>query len=58
MYAKELIKLLEKNGWYKVSQSGSHLKMKKGNQTEIIPIHNKELGKGLVSKIVKRTNIK
>lgn len=29
MYAKELIKLLEKNGWNKVSQSGSHLKMKK-----------------------------
>lgn len=29
MYAKELIKLLERNGWNKVSQSGSHLKMKK-----------------------------
>lgn len=29
MYAKELIRLLERNGWYKVSQSGSHLKMKK-----------------------------
>ena len=29
MYAKELIKLLEKNGWNKVSQSGSYLKMKK-----------------------------
>ena len=29
MYAKELIKLLEKNGWYKISQNGSHLKMRK-----------------------------
>lgn len=58
MYAKELIKILEKNGWYKVSQSGSHLKMKNGNQIEIIPIHNKELGKGLVLKILKRTGIK
>ena len=29
MYPKELIKLLEKNGWYKVSQSGSHVKMRK-----------------------------
>lgn len=29
MYPKELVKLLEKNGWEKVSQSGSHLKMRK-----------------------------
>ncbi len=29
MYPKELIKLLEKNGWYKVSQSRSHVKMRK-----------------------------
>ncbi len=28
MYPKELVKLLEKNGWVKVSQSGSHLKMR------------------------------
>jgi len=27
MYAKELIKLLEKNGWCKVSQNGSHIIM-------------------------------
>ena len=29
MRAKELIKLLEQNGWHKVSQNGSHLKMRK-----------------------------
>lgn len=29
MYPKELVKLLEKNGWVKVSQSGSHLKMRR-----------------------------
>ena len=29
MYSKQLVKLLEQNGWYKVSQSGSHLKMRK-----------------------------
>ena len=37
MYPKELVKLLEKNGWVKISQSGSHLKMRKrkpdGNNT-------------------------
>lgn len=29
MYSKELVKLLEKNGWVQISQSGSHLKMRK-----------------------------
>ncbi len=29
MYPKELVKLLEKNGWVQISQSGSHLKMRK-----------------------------
>lgn len=29
MYPKDLVKLLKKNGWAKVSQSGSHLKMRK-----------------------------
>ena len=29
MYPKELVKLLEKDGWVRVSQSGSHLKMRK-----------------------------
>ncbi|MBR3614166.1 MAG: type II toxin-antitoxin system HicA family toxin [Clostridia bacterium] len=41
MRAKELIKLLKQNGWHEVSQKGSHLKMKKGEQTEIIPIHSR-----------------
>ncbi len=29
MRAKDLIKLLKQNGWVKVSQNGSHVKMKK-----------------------------
>lgn len=41
MRAKELIKLLKQNGWHGVSQKGLHFKMKKGDQTEIIPIHNR-----------------
>lgn len=41
MRAKDLIKLLKQNGWHEVSQKGSHLKMKKENQIEIIPIHNR-----------------
>ena len=41
MRAKDLIKLLEHNGWHKVSQKGSHLKMMRDKQIEIIPIHNR-----------------
>ena len=41
MRAKDLIKLLEHNGWHKVSQKGSHLKMMRDTQIEIIPIHNR-----------------
>lgn len=26
---KELVRLLRKNGWYKVKQEGSHLRMRK-----------------------------
>lgn len=32
MYSKELIKLLKQNGWQKISQNGSHLKMGKRKQ--------------------------
>jgi len=32
--------------------------MRKGNQTEIVPIHNKELDIGLEKAILKRTGLK
>jgi len=50
---KEMIKLYLKNGWIKVSQKGSHVKVAKDDQIEIIPMH-KELKKGLESKLLKR----
>lgn len=57
MHSKELIKLLKQNGWQKVSQKGSHLKIKKGNQVEIIPVHNKDIPIGTVKAILKRTGL-
>lgn len=50
---KEMLKLFIKNGWHKVSQKGSHVKVAKANEIEIIPMH-KELKKGLESKLLKR----
>ncbi len=58
MRAKELIKLLKQNGWHEVSQKGSHLKMKKGDQTEIIPIHNGDIPIGTANVILKRVGLK
>lgn len=57
--AKELIKLIEKSGFIKVRQSGSHaiFKHNDGRRTTI-PVHsNKDLGKGLLKQILKDTEI-
>lgn len=50
---KEMLKLYLNNGWTKASQKGSHVKVVKADQIEIIPMH-KELKKGLESKLLKR----
>ncbi len=58
--AKEMVKLLKQNGFEEVSQKGSHLKMinKETKQQVIIPMHNKDLGKGLENKILKDVGLK
>lgn len=51
---KEMLKLYLKADWVKVRQKGSHVTVKKYNKIETIPVHSKELGKGLESKLLKR----
>ena len=61
MKCSELLRLLKKNGWYPVSQSGSHVKMKHDRKPGIIifPNHgSQELGKGLENKIKKAAGLK
>lgn len=57
---KEMVKLLEKNGFEKISQNGSHLKMKneKIGKIIIVPIHGKDLKKGLEQAILKDAGLK
>lgn len=59
MTPKQMIKLLKKNGFYEVGQRGSHKKFRddKGYQT-IVPLHNKDLGKGLEDAILKQAGLK
>ena len=57
--SKELIKILEKQGFNKVHQKGSHVRMKHtdGRRTTI-PIHSGEkVGVGLLRKILRDTGI-
>lgn len=58
MKDKDLYKLLLKDGWELKRVRGSHHTLKKGNKIETIPIHNKDVPKGLLNAIVKNTGIK
>jgi len=56
---KEMIKLLQKNGFKIISQNGSHVKLSNGIVTVPVPQHgNKDLGKGLEQAILKQAGLK
>ena len=57
MKDRDLLKLLLKDGWELVSVKGSHHKIKKGEKTEILPVHGTDIKKGLLSAILKRTGL-
>jgi len=48
-----MIRLFERAGFKRVRQSGSHVIMAKHERMAVIPHHNKELKKGLESKLLK-----
>ena len=61
MKCSELYRILVNDGWYPVSQSGSHVKMKHNSKTGtiIFPNHgSQELGKGLELKIRKDAGLR
>ncbi|MFO7729361.1 MAG: type II toxin-antitoxin system HicA family toxin [Spirochaetia bacterium] len=53
MSGREMMKKYKENGWQVVRQRGSHVRMKKGDSFETIPLH-KELKKGLEKVLLKR----
>lgn len=57
MKDKDLLKLLIPNGWVVTNIKGSHYRLKKGNQVEVILIHGKDMKIGLFTAILKRTGI-
>lgn len=60
MTDKKLLKLLEINGWRIVSTRGSHHKLKHPTipETIILPVHGKDMKKGLEAKILKQAGLK
>lgn len=58
MKDKELLKIMQQNGWKIDRINGSHHIMKKDNQVEVIPVHGKELSIGIANKILKRLGLK
>ena len=61
MKCSELLRILQKDGWYKESKKGSHIKLRHNTKRGklIFPDHgSKEVGKGLAEKILKDAGIK
>lgn len=55
-----MLKLLRENGFEKVSQNGSHIKMRNPNtgKAVIVPYHAKDLKKGMEQAILKQAGLK
>lgn len=58
MRDRNLVKLLQQNGWELARINGSHHILQKGTQTEVIPVHGKDVPNGLLNAILKRTGLK
>lgn len=60
MTSRQMLSLLQENGFIIVSQNGSHVKLKnpKSNRQTILPLHSKSLGKGLEQAILKQAGLK
>jgi predicted RNA binding protein YcfA (HicA-like mRNA interferase family) len=56
MKSSELVRILQKDGWFVVRQTGSHMIMEHSIKKEkiVCPFHSsQEVGKGLATKILK-----
>lgn len=59
MNGKQILKILEANGWTLDRINGSHHVMEKGSVAVPVPVHGaKDLGIGLIKKIEKQTGVK
>lgn len=60
MKSSELMRILKKDGWFEIRQSGSHVLMKHPTKEGTIPVPfhaSKEVKKGLLNAILKQAKI-
>lgn len=58
MKDKELVRLLQNNGWSLDRIHGSHYILVKGNKTLSVPVHGRDMKKGLETAILKQAGLK
>jgi mRNA interferase HicA len=61
MKSSELLRILKRDGWFVVSQQGSHIKMRHETKagTLIVPSHgSKEMATGTQNAILKQAGLK
>lgn len=58
MKDKELLRLLHKSGWKIDRINGSHYILVKDSQTVSLPVHGKDMKKGLENAILKKAGLK
>ena len=58
MKDKELLSLLKKNGWKVDRVTGSHHILTRGDETLSLPVHGKDMKKGLEIAILKKAGLK
>ena len=56
--SKEVVKILQKFGFEIKRQSGTHVIMRKENQTVVVPIHKETIPIGTLKSIERQSNIK
>lgn len=56
---RDMCKILEKNGFEKIHQVGSHVRyVHSDGRKTVVPVHSNEmLGRGLINEILKQTKI-
>jgi len=58
--SRQVIKILENNGFVFISQNGSHMKFRKRgikNQTAIVPANKKEIPVGTLHSIIRQSSL-
>jgi predicted RNA binding protein YcfA (HicA-like mRNA interferase family) len=55
--SKEVVKILQRQGFKIDRQSGTHIIMKKENQTVVVPVHKETIPIGTLKSIERQANV-